>query len=147
MVIPANLWRMIGTSGHAVPLLDGDNTWSGTNAFSGGILGSDTRVTKTSNYTITAAQSFTQFDNLGASGTVNFTLPTAASGLKFGFQVAAAQYLKVTAGSSTTISLGPVVSASAGNIMSKTQYASVELEAISTTQWVALSTTATWIVN
>src|ERR1700686_1556594 len=127
MVIPANLWRMFGTSGHAVPLLDGNNTWSGTETFDGLVTfnggttppiggGADTRKTKTANYQITTADVGVQFDNIGASGAVILTLPASPPlGTKYGFQIAASQYLEVLANTGQTISMGPVTSASAGN--------------------------------
>lgn len=107
----------------------------------------DTRASKTANYTVLSTDSNTQFDNTGAAGEVDFTLPTAASGLRYGFTVKANQVLKVIAGASTTISIGATSSASAGNISANTKYAHVELEAISTTEWVAFSSTGTWTVT
>lgn len=108
----------------------------------------DLRASKTANYTVVAADTGTQFDNIGAAGEVDFTLPTAAVGLKYGFTVKAAQVLKVIAGSSTIIAIGTSISASAGNIQASAAYSSVQLEAISTTEWVATSgASGTWTVT
>lgn len=110
--------------------------------------GISTRASKTSNYPITAADTGTQFDNAGAGGEVDFTLPTASKGLHYGFIVAAAQTLKVIAGTGATIAIGASISASAGNISANAKYAAVQLEAISATEWVATSGAAgTWTVT
>lgn len=115
--------------------------------FTAGILSKDTRVSKTANYNILSADSGTQFDNIGASGEVDFTLPTAAAGLKYGFIVKAAQVLKIIAGASTIIAIGTSISASAGNIQANTAYSAVQVEAISTTEWVATAVTGSWTVT
>lgn len=52
-------------------------------------------VTKTSNYSIVAADNFTQFDNATAGAAVTFTLPPIANGYMFGFRAVAAQNLIV----------------------------------------------------
>lgn len=114
---------------------------------SGGLLTKDYRVSKTGNYSVLALDTGTQFDNIGASGEVDFTLPTAAIGLKYGFIVKAAQVLKIIAGSSTIIAIGSSISASAGNIQANVAYASVQIEAISTTEWVATAVTGSWTVT
>ena len=51
--------------------------------------------TKTANYTIVASDNLSHFDNLGAAGEVDFTLPPIANGYFFGFTVMAGQILKV----------------------------------------------------
>lgn len=53
-------------------------------------------VTKTADYTVLASDNLTFFDNFGASGTVNFTLPTLANGLSYNFRCRADQTLTVT---------------------------------------------------
>lgn len=53
-------------------------------------------VTKTADYTLVAADNLTNFDNFGATGAVNFTLPTLANGYSFNFRVRADQNLTVT---------------------------------------------------
>lgn len=52
-------------------------------------------ITKTADFTCLESQNNCLFDNLGASGTVVFTLPTARPGLRFGFMGAADQILRV----------------------------------------------------
>jgi hypothetical protein len=43
--------------------------------------------TKTAAYQLVAADNFSNFDNLGATGAVTFTLPAIANGYSFGFRV------------------------------------------------------------
>jgi hypothetical protein len=49
---------------------------------------------KTANYTITATDNFTMFDNTGATGEVDLTLPAIANGYLFGLRAQAAQTFK-----------------------------------------------------
>ncbi len=51
---------------------------------------------KTANYAITAADNYSNFDNLGAAGAVTFTLPPIAPGYYFGFRAVANFNLLVT---------------------------------------------------
>jgi hypothetical protein len=103
---------------------------------------------KTGNYSVLATDTETFLTNTGAAGTVNFTLPTAVSGLTFTFYVDVAQTLQVTAGASTTIRIAGSVSGAAGNITNATIGGCVTLVAISTTQWVAEGNpSGTWVVT
>jgi hypothetical protein len=102
---------------------------------------------KTANYSVATGDSNTFFTNTGATGEVDFTLPTAAVGLVYTFYVDAAQTLKVIAGASTTIRVAGSVSAAAGNITNATTGGCITLIAISTTQWVAESSQGTWTVT
>lgn len=111
-------------------------------------------ATKTANYTVTALDSGTIFDNVGAAGAVTNTLPTAARGLFYEFYVDAAQTVTIVAGASTTIRYGATVSSAAGNITSNTQGSIVRIVAISTTQWIVeflnetlISVTGPWSFN
>lgn len=107
------------------------------------------RGSKTTNYQVTATDTLTGFDNLGSSGEVDFTLPSSANtlvGLRYTFVVGAAQILKIIANTGQTIYLGNLVTSSAGNIQSAIQGSTVELEAISTTVWVAMRSLGTWSV-
>lgn len=55
-----------------------------------------TKTQAVSPVTLAAADSFTQFDNAGASGGVTFNLPSAVLGLTYTFCLAAAQAITVT---------------------------------------------------
>jgi hypothetical protein len=52
-------------------------------------------VTKTANYAVLSTDNFTLFDNTGAGGEVDFTLPAIANGYFFGFRVQTGQVVKV----------------------------------------------------
>ncbi len=52
-------------------------------------------VTKTANYQILSTDNGNEFNNLGAAGEVDFTLPAILPGYTFGFRVLTAQTLKV----------------------------------------------------
>jgi len=60
-------------------------------------------VAKTANYTVTASDKNTIFTNQGASGSVTFTLPTLAKGLKYRFFAEAAQNLIVASAVADTL--------------------------------------------
>lgn len=53
-------------------------------------------VTKTADYTVLVTDNGTCFDNIGAVGAVNFTLPAIANGLAYNFRVCADQSVTVT---------------------------------------------------
>jgi hypothetical protein len=70
--------------------------------------------TKTASYTIVATDNYSQFNNLGATGTVVFTLPAIANGYFFGFHGEANQTITVTsAEGSNLIGLNSLTSTSA----------------------------------
>ncbi len=104
---------------------------------------------KTTGYSVTSADSGTTFTNTGASGSVTFTLPTAAAGLNYCFIADAAQVIVVAADSGHTIRNGTVVTSSSGNLTSNgVQGSAVCVEAISATAWyVKGGVTASWTVN
>lgn len=58
---------------------------------------------KTANYTVTASDKNTIFTNQGASGSVTFTLPTLAKGLKYRFFVEADQTVIVASAAADTL--------------------------------------------
>lgn len=59
--------------------------------------------TKTANYQIVASDNLSNFNNLGAAGEVDFTLPPILNGYSFGFVCMAAQILKVISNEGTNI--------------------------------------------
>lgn len=52
------------------------------------------QITKTANYSIVAADNLTLFDNVGAAGEVDLTLPAIANGYFFGLRAQVAQVFK-----------------------------------------------------
>lgn len=99
---------------------------------------------KTGNYTVLSTDTETHFDNTGAAGTVNFTLPTAVAGYQYTFYVSAAQTLTVTAVGSDTIRNAGTVSAAAGNITSNTIGSTLRLYAPAALKWIITTITGTW---
>ncbi len=59
--------------------------------------------TKTANYTVVANDNFTLFDNTGATGEVDLTLPAIANGYMFGIRCQAAQTLKFISNEGTNL--------------------------------------------
>lgn len=102
---------------------------------------------KTANYNVTADDSGVHFDNIGASGEVDFTLPAAAVGLYFAFLVDAAQTVKVIAQSGEKIALADVNSATAGNVQCATPFSMIAIECHKTGQWVVSAATGSWTVT
>jgi hypothetical protein len=104
-------------------------------------------ATKTANYSVVAGDTGKHFDNIGAAGEVDFTLPAAAAGLNYCFLVDAAQIVKVIAASGEKIAIGASNSAATGNITASAAFAMACVEGHKAAQWVARSSTGTWTVN
>ena len=102
---------------------------------------------KTSAYPVVAADSGTHFDNIGAGGSVTFTLPAAAAGLNYCFLVSAAQTVVVTVQTGEKIAVGLTNSAASGNITATAAFSEACVEAHAASQWVARAVTGTWTVN
>lgn len=60
-------------------------------------------VTKTADYTVTAADNGTEFNTLGASGSVTFTLPTLTNGLSYTFYNMANQNMVISSAAGNDI--------------------------------------------
>lgn len=101
----------------------------------------------TGDYSVLAADSGTHFDNIGAAGTVIFSLPSVAAGLSFGFLVSAAQTVRVAAAGSEQIAIGGTNSAAGGNVESNTPFSFIQVESHGVGQWVASSSVGSWTVN
>jgi hypothetical protein len=130
----------VGLTRNAAGILEAN---AGTQNTLGLLLAGRVVTAKTSDYSVVTANKSTMFTNVGAGGTVNFTLPTAAVGLQYDFCRVANQSVTVIAGASTTIRLGAAVTASAGNISLDAVGSCARLVAISTTEWYIDSATGT----
>lgn len=128
--------------------LDASNGWA--------LLGSgplwgylDKVVPVTSDTSPDAQFSGAIYTNIGASGTVNLTLPTPGlAGVRYSLVIAANQYVRFTAGTGWTIRDGATLSATAGYIRSTTVGSTLTLVNIdASSQWVVLSKTGTWTVD
>lgn len=91
---------------------------SGNATFQGSLVAKPTRTSQTTNLAIgqPSAASFSAFDNAGATGEVDFTLPSnSTAGAIYHFIVKAAQTFKIIANTGQTIRIGASVSSSAGS--------------------------------
>lgn len=134
----------------------GDSSTCGlaTSGVSGLLLDNSQRISmikrqvasKTGNYPVTAADSFTEFDNAGAAGAVIFTLPTAALGLTYTFSAVVAQQIKVQAGGSDAISMAGNSKAAGGLLTgpAATQGATVTITCTSANMWTVTAFQGTW---
>lgn len=97
--------------------------------------------------TLTEANAGTLYSNEGAAAEANFVLPSAVANLRVGFVCQDNSGIKVTAAAGDTIAIGASVSAAAGNVASTVPGSVVELVCINATEWVATSSTGTWVVT
>jgi len=108
--------KVTGVSGTTLTIVRAQEDTSGT-AYSSGDIASlrltavaierpqFSTVAKTANYTLSSSDcnGFTTFTNTGASGTINFTLPSGADGLRVKFIAVNAHTVKVTPASGEKI--------------------------------------------
>lgn len=116
---------------------------------SGALIESILRRTShhTANATLTAEQSGTTFTNLGASGTITFTLPAATVGLHFPFFVRATQRLQVDPNGSEILESTAAVAGSAGQyIWADAIGEMIHLVCLETGKWAVLDFRGTWTV-
>lgn len=102
---------------------------------------------RTGDVTLSATSGSQLQTNEGASGAINLTLPTAATGLTYEAVVQANQYLRFTAATGDTIRDGATASATAGYIRSTTVGSTIRLVAINATEWIVMSKTGTWTID
>lgn len=93
---------------------------------------------KTANYTVLNADTGTTFTNDGASGSVQFTLPTAAQGLWYEFQCTAAQTLTVTTGAGSIFANG-LTGATRTITGAANRYSCIRVHCYDGTNWVVAS--------
>jgi len=98
----------------------------------------------TASHTVTSAETGTTFTNSGAAGAITFTMPTPAAGLVYTFIVATAQTVTVDVSGAVVIAIGEISGTAGGGASSNSPYSSVTLKAISTTLWIATSSTGSW---
>lgn len=101
----------------------------------------------TGNDTLTAAESGKTCTNAGASGAIELTLPTAATGLTFSFVVSAAQYLRINFAAGDNGRYLATTSATAGYFRANVAGNFVSLIAIDATTWQVTSLDGTWTVD
>ena len=91
------------------------------------------------------------FTNIGATAENHHNLPSLDSvndtSTVYTFIVSDADGMQINAQGNDTISIGGSTSGAAGDISTTTTGSVVTLKAISATEWVAISSTGTWVVN
>jgi hypothetical protein len=124
----------------------GDGTTAG-GILIGGAVSSLVILSKTANYTILNTDSGKQFNNDGAGGAVNLTLPAAVVGLNYAAAVVAAQYLRLTAGGVDQIYWGDDVSAAGGYVRHNAPGAFVSLICHASGFWHISSIVGSWSLD
>lgn len=103
---------------------------------------------KTTGYSVLTTDSFATLTNVGAAGSVTFTLPASAVGLTYQFSCDAAQTVVVAANTGDKIRNGASLTASAGNLTSDaTVNCYLRVECTSANLWRVTSIAGTWTVN
>jgi hypothetical protein len=123
----------------------GNGLTGGPITTTGTISAAVTLSSKTTAYNVLSADAGVHFDNIGAAGSVNFSLPAAAAGLFYAFLCHAAHAIVVTANGTDVISYGAISSSAGGTITAATPFAFVALESHATGQWVASSMLGGWV--
>ncbi len=101
----------------------------------------------TANDTLTVAESGKCCTNSGASGAIELTLPSAATGFTFSFVVDVAQYLRINFAAGDNGRYKDTTSATAGYFRSNTQGDFIQIKAIDATTWQVTSLDGTWSVD
>lgn len=101
-----------------------------------GFLGYARPVTaKTSGYTVLNTDTGTFFTNLGASGSVTFTLPALTTGLTYDFERLADQTVTISLPASVIIRVGPTVTSAGGNVTLDAVGSRITVTAVETGHW------------
>ena len=105
-------------------------------------------VTKTTNYSLTAGDNGTYFDNAGATVEVDYTLPAWSKGLWYCFTVDAVHKLAVVAPAGSQIADGTTNSATGGSLSSSAVFSTSCVYATSVNfQWAVNSRDGSWVVQ
>lgn len=109
-------------------------------------LGSVVVEAHTANDTLTVAESGSLHTNEGAAGDITLTLPAAAAGLHFYFQVVTGTVnLQIAPGAGDSVRV--VATSGSTNARSSTKGHCVHFVAVNANEWVAQSFTGTWAVT
>jgi hypothetical protein len=101
-------------------------------------------LTKTSNYTLGVGDTGVYINNIGASGAVTNTLPTAIAGEHYSFYIDVAQILCVQVGGADTIRYGATVSAAGGNIFGSAVGNTLHVFSPKANVWIIDQLVGTW---
>ena len=109
-----------------------------------GVTGFGVVTSKTASYSVLAADSYKDFDNTGAAGSVTFTLPASVVGDVFSFTATEAQTLVVDAPAGVTIYVEDLASTSGGTFTATARGAYLLLKCRSATTWYAQARLGSW---
>lgn len=100
---------------------------------------------KTADYPVTYADAGKYFTNDGAAGTVVFSLPAAVPGLRYRFQVLAAQALRIDPNGTETIGVHTGVQAAAGKYVGNSTAGNfISIVCVKAGQWNVDAAAGTW---
>lgn len=92
---------------------------------------------KTTGYTVVSTDTNTFFTNIGASGSVTFTLPSPSAGMTYEFYRSANQTIVVDVGGSVVIRAGASATTSGGDVTLDAVGSKIKITAVSATEWAA----------
>ncbi len=106
------------------------------------------QASKTGNYSVVVADTGTAFDNVGAAGTVVFTLPAATVGQTYTFNKVVGQILTITPQAGDTIRFNGLTKAAGASVSTNantgTDWQSCTLMCFQAGFWIATSAVGTW---
>ena len=112
----------------------------------GGVGGSATIVPKTANFNIASAASGTIYTNEGASAQITGTIQSNTAGLDYGFVVQNSNGIVIQLPAGATAWIGSTSTSVGGTLTSTTVTGQIEILAINSTTWTAIST-GTWVAQ
>jgi hypothetical protein len=101
-------------------------------------------VSKTANYSLLASDSYKEFDNNGAPGSVTFLLPDAAIGLAHSFCKVTDQPVVIDAPAGVTLYLGEGFSSVGGTLTAGQVGSSLFIKCRTLTSWFVESYSGSW---
>lgn len=110
-----------------------------------GVTGFGVVTSKTASYAVSAADSYKDFDNNGAAGSVTFTLPASTVGLAYGFAVMEAFNLVIQAPGGVVIYAGAGSATTSGGTLTSSDIGSyIFIKCRSATEWIAQQLVPSW---
>lgn len=113
------------------------------NVYAGGtLMGRTNVISKAASYTLLAAESGSLCSNVGASGALSWTLPTAATGLNYCFYVGPTQPITLVVGAADMVH--HLTNAAGDRVMNGTAGSSFCITAIDSVLWIPSQEVGTW---
>jgi hypothetical protein len=118
---------------------------TGTITFGAAIASQVPVVAKTGNYSVQSTDASSVLTTVGTTTEVTFTLPAATVGNEYTFLLENNYGLIISAPGGATMRIGEIASSSGGTLTTTDKGSSVTLVAVSTTEWIATSSTGSWV--